>query len=90
MDENQNQGGNPPSEPSQPTGAEGGSGDMAGTPVSSATPEQKCVTCGNAASGGSCVACGQGEVTCTCTPQSGGGMPPSGGQPPQEGGAPAL
>lgn len=52
-------------------------------PVSEPTPpvseppqgavEEKCMTCGNTSSGGNCVACGQGQVSCTCPPASPGG-----------------
>lgn len=69
MDENQNQGGGD-APVSDPTAA------PTDQPV-----EQKCVTCGSTSSGGTCVACGQGEVTCTCNP--------AGGNPSAEGGEPA-
>lgn len=37
--------------------------------------EEKCLTCGNQASGGNCVPCGQPTMSCTCTPApSTGGM----------------
>lgn len=38
--------------------------------------QEKCVTCGNTASGGTCVPCGQGQVSCTCPPA----QPPVGEQ----------
>ncbi len=71
MDDNQNgnQGGTPPV--TEPASTE------------PTQQEQKCVTCGNAASAGNCVACGQGEVSCTCTPAQGGQgptTPPEGGE----------
>ncbi len=93
MDDQNNPGG------SAPTNDQSGQTPPADQPVetpvstpgdvgSAAPQEQKCVTCGNSASGGTCMACGQGEVTCSCTPaSSGGGMgsPVPGGE-----GAPAV
>ena len=53
--------------------------------------EQKCMTCGNAASGGNCVPCGQGEASCTWPPAQGGGPGPSApGEAGQGGPAPAV
>lgn len=39
-------------------------------PAAQPQTEEKCVTCGGPASGGTCIACGQGEITCTCQPAS--------------------
>lgn len=58
------------SEPAAPAGDQGGSMPAASEPQPQPQADQKCVTCGNAASGGNCVACGQGEITCTCQPNS--------------------
>lgn len=85
-DQNNNPGGTAPSEPTTPP--------MAGQPTSDMPTEQKCVTCGNVASGGSCVTCGMGEVNCTCAPSSGQGGPTQGEPTPpvgeQSGGIPAV
>lgn len=58
------------SEPAAPAGDQGGAVPSASEPQSQPQADQKCVTCGNSASGGNCVACGQGEITCTCQPNS--------------------
>ena len=65
---------NPPAQ--TPTDA-GGQAPGAPTdqPASPPTPE-KCVTCGGASSGGNCVPCGQGQISCTCPPA----QPPGGEQ----------
>lgn len=85
-DPNQNQ---PASESTTPTpgGEPQATGEQPGSQPSQPTaggettaPPQKCVTCGNATSGGTCVACGQGEVTCTC-PQAQGGAGSTSGTP---------
>lgn len=73
-DQNNNPGGNAPSEPTAgvpatPPAAEPTAPEPAPEPQPEATvAEQKCVTCKNTSNGGTCVACGQGEVTCTCQP----------------------
>lgn len=57
-------------------------------PVSDPTQsqqEEKCVTCGGPAKGGVCIACGKGEITCTCQP-----VQPQGGQGETSGGAAAV
>lgn len=72
-------GGQTPPAADQP--AEAPAADTGGAAV-----EEKCVTCGNQASGGNCVACGQGVVTCTCQPA--GGSEPSGSGPVMGGGEP--
>lgn len=96
MDDNQNNNsgnqGGAPSEPMSNMPMGGADTAPESTPTPAADPqsmpqpapqqEQKCVTCGNAASGGTCVACGQGEISCTCQPASGGmGPGPSQGTP---------
>ena len=58
-------------------------GEPTSTP--SAAESQKCVTCGNSASGGNCMPCGQGEISCTCTTPTG-GAPTGGSMPPPVGG----
>lgn len=102
MDEQNNPGGNAPSDPTasgmpstppavEPAVAEpaaaaepvaaagdqGGAIPSASEPQSQPQADQKCVTCGSAASGGNCVACGQGEITCTCQPNAPQGGPSS-------------
>lgn len=78
MDDQNSQGGGAPA------------GDQPAAPPVEQPVQQKCVTCGNAASGGNCVACGLGEVTCTCTPAGGEqGGAPSGEPSGQPGGEPA-
>ena len=69
----------PTSEPAAPADDQGGTMPSTSEPQSQPQSDQKCVTCGNAASGGSCVACGQGEISCTCQPK-----------PPQGESAPAV
>lgn len=76
-DQNNNPGGTAPSEPAASDVAAPSSTPAQPEPVSEPTAvaqepqlEQKCATCGNAASAGNCVACGLGEVTCTCQPAS--------------------
>ena len=54
-----------PAEPAAPM-AEPQASEAPAAPVES--QPQQCATCGNTASGGSCVPCGQGEANCTCTP----------------------
>lgn len=59
----------------QNNGNQGGGVPPAAEPMQPAAEqpqEQKCMTCGTTASGGNCVACGQGEVSCTCPPATGG------------------
>lgn len=90
-DQNNNPGGGAPSEPAapapEPQTAEPAS--MPAEPVAEPAPqsapaadqpqaEQQCTTCGNAASGGNCVACAQGEANCTCPPAA----PSAGGSAP--------
>ncbi len=60
--DNQDNSGNGSSMPAQ------GTEPVQDTPV---TSEEKCTTCGNSASTGNCVPCGQNQMSCTCTPQSG-------------------
>ena len=63
---------------SEPTAPSAGPAPEAATPPASMPqpqPEEKCVTCGGPASGGTCSACGQGEISCTWQPAS-----PTGGQ----------
>ncbi len=69
----------------EPASPQGEQGEPTFTPP--AAESQKCVTCGNSASAGNCMACGQGEVSCTCTPT--GGTPTGGSMPPPVGGEPA-
>lgn len=89
-DQNNNLGGTTPSEgatsdvPPTPTQSEPTQEPATSTSGPQPQPEQKCVTCGNAASGGSCVACGQGEITCTCGPAQGGPASPIGEQSPSQ------
>lgn len=65
-DQNNNSGGTAPAEPTAPV-SEPTSEPTA--PVSQPPQqEEKCMTCGNAASSGNCVPCGQGESACTCPP----------------------
>ncbi len=84
-DQNNNPGGTTPSEPAAPM-AEPSTPEPTMPPTEeppTQTPpqsEQKCVTCGNAASGGNCVTCGQGEISCTCQPVQGGPSSPMGEQ----------
>ncbi len=80
MDDQNNNSGTTP-EPTQPTPMGGGS-DQPAVPA-----EEKCTTCGNAASGGNCVPCGQNQTGCTCTPA---GSAPAGGEMGQGGTAPAM
>lgn len=64
---------------------------VAGDTGSAAPQEEKCVTCGSSASGGTCTACGQGVITCSCTPSGstqGGSDTAMGGSEPQ--GAPVM
>lgn len=88
-DQNNNPGSGTPSEPtaapSTPVQPEAAVPDQAAqsepavepaAPAAQPQEEQKCVTCGNAASGGTCSACGQGEITCTCTPTTNGPTAP--------------
>ena len=79
MDDQNNPGGNVPSEPTVQAPSEPAAPPAEPAAPVSAMPEsqpgEKCVTCQNAASGGNCIACGQGEVTCTCPPAA-----PVGGQ----------
>lgn len=76
-DQNNNPGGTVPSEPTTPA-AEPTTPEPAPTvPGPAPVTEQKCLTCGNTASDGNCVVCGQGETACTCPPPSGPGAPPS-------------
>ena len=84
MDDQNNQGGTAPSEPTAPAAeptpipSEPAAPVSEPTPQSAPQPEEKCMTCGNTASGGNCVPCGQGELSCSCGPAA----PPSpmGGQ----------
>lgn len=73
---------NPDDQTTQPPGGS----EPQGGDQPTAAPAEKCVTCGNTASGGNCVACGQGEVSCTCpqpSPEGGqGGGPAQGGPMP--------
>ena len=40
-------------------------------PVATPATEEKCVTCGGPASAGTCSACAQGEISCSCQPAGG-------------------
>lgn len=75
-DQNNNSGGTAPAEPTAPVSEPT---PEPTAPVSQPTPQQeeKCMTCGNAASSGNCVPCGQGETACTCPPAQGSGPGPS-------------
>lgn len=96
-DQNNNPGGTAPSEPAAQPVTEQPASDMPTAMPSEQAPapaEQKCMTCGNAASAGNCSTCGMGEVNCTCTPSSGQGGPTPGEPTPpvgeQSGGIPAV
>lgn len=52
-------------QPVSPASGVASPGEPVSEPAQSAV-EEKCMTCGNTASGGNCVACGQGQVSCTC------------------------
>lgn len=61
-----------PGMPSDPNQGGGMSTPDQGAPASPEQPvaqaEEKCSTCGSPASGGNCVPCGQGQMSCTCPP----------------------
>ena len=69
---NNNPGGAAPSEPT-PMQSEPAAPVSEPAPQPTPQQEEKCTTCGNAASSGNCVPCGQGELACTCPPA----VPPS-------------
>lgn len=84
MDDNQNQGGmgggmpsagdQPMTPPTQPTDQPA---QDTSTPVTGGAPiqEEKCSTCGGAASGGNCTMCAQPTASCTCPLAQAGGGP---------------
>lgn len=67
---NNNTGGSTPSEPATEPAAMPAAEPVqpATEPVAQPQAGQQCTTCGNAASGGNCIACAQGETACTCPP----------------------
>lgn len=88
-DQTNNPGGTPPSDPttapapSEPVTPAESVPVQSEPAVPSAEPaapvaaEEKCVTCGGPASSGTCSACNQGELSCTCQPAGGPSTPSS-------------
>ncbi len=79
MDNQNNPGGSAPSEPvaptteptpapSEPVTTEPVTPEPIPAPMPQLVPGEKCVTCGGPALGGTCTACGQGEISCICQP----------------------
>lgn len=75
MDDQNNPGGNAPSEPVAGAPSEPAAPPAQPMPSNEPAAPEKCVTCGGSGSGGVCTACGQGDISCTCQPGA-----PTGGQ----------
>ena len=75
-DQTNNPGGTAPSEPTTPAPSEPVTPPAEpAAPVAAPAAEEKCVTCGGPAAGGTCSACAQGEISCTCQPMGGPSTP---------------